>query len=469
MKSIEAPVSIINSPITVTVRELMQKSQKTREVLAEEIYNPEPTILRNKSLLENLGKIPFKKICQKIIKGEPLTFEESFCGMALAVASTNRAIFGYLKETLMRGNELADLTPEDLHEPAFNYVTLMAQKTSTESLSPQELAGVVAAITMDYIRLGVSPHVLVPAGVGADKGFVINGERYKVINSSTLSSILLSSLGVPILKHGGRATSSTVGSADAAEALGINIYPQSLREIVNLFDQTSFCFLDAWSIKTIHDISRGPLGGYETINHVATSLYPPVDHKTRLYGMLGVNERTHPELIAKTYELLHKLGYLNIQNAMIICGLSQDCPDDLDFNNPKATKPFVVLDELSPYKTLAAVIENGRYKGCVIISPADFDIDLPIEKVVVPEEKQRIIAADVAAIQGTDSAKSDYLAANAALGLFTVEYLGKGDAIVNGRLNKTILKECFRKCREAITSGKASENLRRIIRISNSH
>ena len=65
----------------------------------------------------------------------------------------------------------------------------------------------------------------VPCPLPADKGTVVvdlvgtGGDRLASINVTTLASLITAGCGVPVCKHGNRAASSSVGTADVLEAL----------------------------------------------------------------------------------------------------------------------------------------------------------------------------------------------------------------------------------------------------------
>ena len=68
------------------------------------------------------------------------------------------------------------------------------------------------------------------------------GDGSNSINISTLASIVASSVGIPVAKHGNRAASSKCGTADCLEALGVKIdlEPERSKEILN---ELNICFL----------------------------------------------------------------------------------------------------------------------------------------------------------------------------------------------------------------------------------
>lgn len=444
-----------------------RKSQEVREALAFENYDPKQVAFDNKEILSQLEQTPFRKIGQKLVKGDLFTFEEAFLGMTFVVGATNKGIFQELKPSFRKAHGLLDLRQEQLIGPAQTFLTAMAQREVEQTLISEEIAGIVAAAMMDInLRLSFDPYVLETGGMGGDKGFIVNGEKKKVINASTLSSIMLSSIGIPIVKHGSYGNTSAVGSTEAAEALGINIYQKSLEEITRLFDETGFYFSDAHVAKTIHDLSHSTFMRHETINHIIGPMTPPIGREVTLNKVIGVNEGVHPYLLGRAYETLHNKGYQKVGNVVIISGLSSDFKNGVDINNQSVMRKYMMLDEISPYKTLVGLVRKGKYIGCLILAPEDFGVNLDPSKIQVVNTKEELLAANTEALRGLNSENAKYLALNAAIGLFVAEYLGREDATESGRLNRRYLRDCFKLCYENIVTGKAAAQLDKIIAAS---
>ncbi len=70
------------------------------------------------------------------------------------------------------------------------------------------------------------------------------GDGANTANISTMASILAAATGLPVVKHGNRASTSASGSADVLEALGVNL-DLDLPQIVRVFDQVGIAFLFA--------------------------------------------------------------------------------------------------------------------------------------------------------------------------------------------------------------------------------
>ena len=97
-----------------------------------------------------------------------------------------------------------------------DFLTALAQKGE----SPDEIAAFAAALRAKSIPLPLNPEtrareILDVVGTG--------GDRLSTFNISTTVAILCAAAGVTVAKHGNRAVTSSVGSADVIEALGIRV------------------------------------------------------------------------------------------------------------------------------------------------------------------------------------------------------------------------------------------------------
>lgn len=70
------------------------------------------------------------------------------------------------------------------------------------------------------------------------------GDQHNTVNISTMASMVIVGSGVPVIKHGNRASSSSSGSADVLEKLGINL-DMSIDQVVKGLDVAGMAFLFA--------------------------------------------------------------------------------------------------------------------------------------------------------------------------------------------------------------------------------
>jgi anthranilate phosphoribosyltransferase len=98
-----------------------------------------------------------------------------------------------------------------------------------------ELSGLVATMLDRARPVTVSARAVDTCGTG--------GDRSHTVNISTMAALAVAGAGIPVVKHGNRAASSSCGSADLLEALGvaIDLEPDAVGRCV---DETGigFCF-----------------------------------------------------------------------------------------------------------------------------------------------------------------------------------------------------------------------------------
>jgi anthranilate phosphoribosyltransferase len=83
--------------------------------------------------------------------------------------------------------------------------------------TPAEIAGLVEAMLAHAVR------VELPEQLRADAIDVVGtgGDRAHTVNISTMAAVVVAGTGVPVVKHGNRAASSSCGAADLLEHLGV--------------------------------------------------------------------------------------------------------------------------------------------------------------------------------------------------------------------------------------------------------
>lgn len=108
---------------------------------------------------------------------------------------------------------------------------LVALRAKGETVD--EIVGFRDAILEHAVPLPVDPMALDIVGTG--------GDRFGTVNISTTASIVAAASGVPVVKHGNRAASSSSGSSDVLAALGIDLTLSGER-VVEVFEKVGITF-----------------------------------------------------------------------------------------------------------------------------------------------------------------------------------------------------------------------------------
>ncbi|MDD2620681.1 MAG: anthranilate phosphoribosyltransferase, partial [Syntrophomonadaceae bacterium] len=137
------------------------------------------------------------------------------------------------------------------------------------------------------------------------------GDGLGTFNISTAAALVVASCGVPVAKHGNRAVTGSVGSADMLEALGVNIQlrPDEARR---LLDNAGITFLFA---PNFHPILKqvGPLRRSIGIATIFNFLGPLLNPYPLAFQVLGIADASLQEAVA---------GSLNDQGrkrALVVC------------------------------------------------------------------------------------------------------------------------------------------------------
>ncbi|MGP0029634.1 MAG: anthranilate phosphoribosyltransferase [Acidimicrobiales bacterium] len=179
--------------------------------------------------------------------------------------------------------------------------------------SIEEVTGLARAMVAAAVPLPLPP--LAPPGAPARSDVVVDlvgtgGDRLRSINVTTLASLIVAGCGVRVCKHGGRSASSSVGSADVLEALGvaIEIGPVGVARCVAETGM-GFCFAQRFhpAMRYVAPVRREL--GVPTIFNV---LGPLTNPSRTPYQLVGVSDPAMAPIMASV------LGATGSRRAMII-------------------------------------------------------------------------------------------------------------------------------------------------------
>lgn len=389
-----------------------------------------------KKLIEELPHIQLSHVVEKVLQQEDLTLEESFVGMTGVLMATNKLLYSFFQTNSLLP---AHYTEEQFVHFGMEFLKNMQQKEEQKGLTPTEVAGLITAAYMDVLFIPSEAKVILDTcGMGGDKGVVREGQKFKTVNVSTITSLFNSFSGIPSMKHGSGSNTSKVGSTEAIERIGelfnYTVYPASREEAIRQFQEKGFLYTDAHAVKTLHDLSH--LIKKETINHIIGPMTVPIAQETALYKIMGINHNISPRVIARAYEMLAQLRIVNIKNGMVVAGM-QHASVPTSLSDPElaaAIKENVILDEFSPNGTYMSVIANGHYVGDQLLTAKDFGSDITLDDILVANDEKRIHEKNLAMISGSDQALNELLLMNMAMCRFIFTENMKDPTIASERL-----------------------------------
>ncbi|MCS7311991.1 MAG: anthranilate phosphoribosyltransferase [Acidobacteria bacterium] len=159
--------------------------------------------------------------------------------------------------------------------------------------APSEMAGLADAMRAQAQRVDhpLTARAVDTCGTG--------GDGFHTWNVSTAVAFVVSSLGVPVVKHGNRAVSSQCGSADVLQALGL-VWPDTPEKAARLLGDTYFTFLFAPyfhpAMKAVASIRRNL--GIRTVFNILGPLTNPAFVR---HQMIGVFRRDLLERLAPVF------------------------------------------------------------------------------------------------------------------------------------------------------------------------
>ena len=230
----------------------------------------------------------FESALAKILDGESLSADDS------------RTAF----DTIFSGT-----VPDDL---LANFLLGLAKKGETVD----EILGAAQSMRAKALTIEAPPNAVDIVGTG--------GDQLNTLNVSTAAALVVAACGVPVAKHGNRASSSRSGSSDVLRELGVNLEPD-LAVLERCLAKANLCFLFAPrhhpAMRHVVAVRRGL--GVRTIFNLLGPLTNPAKVQRHV---IGVYDNLWLKPMA---EILQRLGS---DSAWVVCG--QDGMDEITTTAP---------------------------------------------------------------------------------------------------------------------------------------
>ncbi len=321
-----------------------------------------------------------------------------------------------------------DLTAEEMY--------IVMERIMSGQASLDEMVDVLVALqekgpAIDEIRsaAAVMKKFYIPVHTDAERVFDFvgtGGDKKNTFNISTLSALVVSSAGVVVAKHGNRAASSTCGSADVLEALGVNL-SLSVEALSVCLERVGFAFLFARNLHPAmkHVAAARKAIGKPTIFNV---LGPLINPASPTHQVLGVYSRKWLEPFVQVAK------DSGLQRALVVHG------DD-------------GMDEVTTTTTTQVAEWTGTEIRFFTISPIDYGIEMAHEEDLKGGSLQENVAIVHDILSGANGPKRDNILLNSAVGLYAA---GAVDDIAEG----------IELAAQCLDSGAAREKLSDVIRFT---
>lgn len=294
----------------------------------------------------------------------------------------------------------------------------IALRVKKESVGEITAAAQVMREFSTKVPLANTEHLIDIVGTG--------GDGASTFNISTASMFVVAAAGARVAKHGGRSVSSSSGSADVLESLGVNINLQP-EQIAQSIAQTGIGFMFAPNHHAAMKYAapvRKELG-VRTIFNILGPLTNPAGAPNILMGVF------HPDLVGIQVRVLQRLG---AQHALVVWG--RDNMDEVSLGAP----------------TMVGELVNGNIREYEI-HPEDFGLHMVSNRQLkvndAAESKQKIL--DV--MNNLPGAATDIVCLNAGTALYGANVVG---SIADG----------VKAAQAALTSGAALAKLEQFIQVT---
>lgn len=326
------------------------------------------------------------------------------------------AISKVIKNESLDENEAAEVMREIMEGTATPaqfgaFVTALRCKGETDS----EITGMAKTIRAKAVSVSLDLPLIDTCGTG--------GDGSSTFNISTGAAIVAAAAGLNVAKHGNRAMSSSCGSADVLEALGVRV-DLNAEGVENYIKDTGFGFIFA---PLFHSAMKAASGfrreiGIRTVFNILGPLTNPAGAKAQV---LGVPDAA---LVDRLAIVLKRLG---AERVLVVHG--EDGLDEITITG----------------KTKVCELKNGKLLSYEI-APEDFGVEKAEPESIKSSSLQQSVEILKSVVSGDKGAHRDAIITNAAAVL-----------MVGGKAET--LKEGAEMARDIIDSRAALEKLRQLV------
>ncbi len=325
------------------------------------------------------------------------------------------------------------------HDLPFAEMRELMQHIMGGQLTPAQIAAVLVALrvkgeTVDEIAAAAQVMRELSTRVSVhNTDYLIDtcgtgGDGAQTFNISTASALVAAAAGARVAKHGGRSVSSTCGSADVLEKLGVNVNlkPEQVAHCVDSIG-VGFMFAPNHHSAMKHAAPVRRELGVRTLFNLLGPLTNPAGAQNQVLGVF------HQSLTAKLAQVLGELGSRHV---LVVHGADG-------------------MDEISISEgTFVAELKDGKVREYAV-HPGDFGLpSAPVEMLRVAnvdEACEKLLGV----LDNETGAPRDIVQLNAGAAIYVAGLAAS-------------LKDGVAKADRVIASGAAKEKLEQLIKVSNS-
>ena len=265
---------------------------------------------------------------------------------------------------------------------------IIALKVKGESIDEITAAATVMRQLSTKVEIVDNTHLIDTCGTG--------GDGIQTFNVSTCAAFVAAAAGAKVAKHGGRSVSSTCGSADVLEALGVNVN-LTPEQVANCVDEIGIGFMFApnhhSAMKHAAPVRREL--GVRTIFNLLGPLTNPANAKRQVMGVFS------KDLTLKLAKVLQNMG---AEHVLVVHGA--DGLDEISFTGD----------------TFIAELKDGKVTEYTV-NPTQFGLKIHALKSIrvenAAQSKAMILdVLDGKASVGTQSAAREIVLLNAGAAIY---------------------------------------------------